>query len=84
MSKETRKERNRLAAKQSRDNKAAYIHELEAHLETTRNKCAILERELRSASQRMDAQSTQIATLRDIVANHTTWIPAEEPVFFMD
>lgn len=72
MSKEMRKEKNRLAAKQSRDNKMAYIHELEDHLHMARDKCNILERELCASSQKLEEQHSQITALRAMLSNGKT------------
>lgn len=67
MTKETRKERNRLAAKQSRDNKTAYIHHLEKSLEKSQQRCYTLEMELQNIPQRLDAQYPQLLSIRDIM-----------------
>lgn len=50
-----RKERNRLSAKQSRDNKNAYVCELELHLRQARDRCVALQQELDAVSRKLSA-----------------------------
>ena len=71
-----------MAAKQSRDNKTAYMRELEEHLQATRDRCTYLEQELRLTAQSMEALHAEISTLKEIIATHSE--PVDEAMFFMD
>lgn len=50
MSKEMRRERNRITARESRDRKAAYIVQLEAEVKRLNERVAQLEYDLKSAT----------------------------------
>jgi predicted nucleic acid-binding Zn-ribbon protein len=56
-----RKERNRLSAKQSRDNKNAYVRELENHLHQAQERVVQLEQDLEAVSKKFDALQRQAA-----------------------
>lgn len=61
ISAETRKERNRLSAKQSRDARAAYMCELEDHLRQAQERAIILEQELEATSKKLAALQQEAA-----------------------
>ena len=69
ISAETRKERNRLSAKQSRDTRTAYIRELEGHLHQAQERTVFLEQEL-------EATSNKLAALQQEAVNN--------PMFFLN
>ena len=80
MSKEMRKEKNRLAAKQSRDNKTAYIHDLEDKLHMAQDRCNILEQELCESTQKIEQLYSRITSLRAMLSST---MAAETAPFFL-
>ena len=73
-----------MSAKLSRDNKTAFINELQEHLLAARQRCSLLEQDLRDASQTILAHHEQISSLQNIISMHNNTADSESIMFFMD